>query len=96
MTLDARRSRDRKRTALLMVMLDGKPVPHCYYADGRRGVVREFARDAAGKLQMRDGHLVTLERRGCVKWRRFKTREATRFAYRLARLYESLAAQEAA
>ncbi len=90
MTLSVQRARDRKHTSRLMVLLDGKPAVDCYYADGRRGVVREYARDAAGRLQIRDGALVKRELRGRVTWRRFKSVEATQFAYRLARLYRSM------
>jgi hypothetical protein len=69
MTLDVRRRRDRNRCQQLMVYLDGKPCPDAYYADGRRGVVREFVRDSKDQPMFTpDRTVMTQERRGRVKW----------------------------
>lgn len=50
MTISASRRRDHPRARRLTVTLDGQPRPRAFYADGRRGVVREFVfeADAAG------------------------------------------------
>lgn len=72
-----------KRSTRLNVLLDGKPAPRAFYADGRRGVIREYAEDAEGKLIIRNwreppsaqypegewcGEIVKRERRGKVTW----------------------------
>lgn len=74
MTLDARRARDRKRAKHTVVLLNGQIVPFCFYADGRRGVVRRWDRSPDGlrhKLRMRNGELSPrwIEDRGHVTWR---------------------------
>jgi hypothetical protein len=73
MTLNAGKRRDRqRRTRNVVVRLNGKPCPNAFYADGRRGVVREFATDANGNKHLApDGKsIATRERRGRVTWHR--------------------------
>lgn len=66
MVLSAHRRRDRPRTARLMVLLDGEPRPHAFYADGRRGVVREYVHP----LQWQPGvGIKKRELRGKVTWK---------------------------
>lgn len=70
MTLDARRRRDRRRVRWARVYLDGRDVTHgCYYADGRRGVVRLMLRDLAGHIVCHPTRptVVRYERRGHVR-----------------------------
>lgn len=51
------------------VQLNGIPRPNCFYADGRRGVIREFALNSEGnKYLTPEGKLATRELRGHVKW----------------------------
>ena len=77
MTLDVRRRRDRKRARRLRVFLNGAEVKDCYYADGRRGVVRRYVRDRQGRrvlLRWRDRfgshtRVQTEELRGSIAWR---------------------------
>jgi hypothetical protein len=73
MTLNVRKRRDRKRCRGVRVWLNGRDVTRrCFYADGRRGVVRLFRENAEGKtyLERVDGEMrvATEERRGHVRW----------------------------
>jgi hypothetical protein len=70
MTLNVYRRRDRKRTTRCRVKLDGVLRPHAFYADGRRGVVREYAVDEQGRKygDPKTGRLATRELRGRVTW----------------------------
>lgn len=84
MTLDARRPRDRKRSRQTRVFLNGVDVTaRCFYADGRRGVVRLYRLNAEGKKYVEHAefthwnvpaHLrprvAKEERRGHVRWGR--------------------------
>lgn len=74
MTLNVRRRRDRKRCRHTRVWLDGVEVTNrCYYADGRRGVVRLFKHDAAGRVYLdldMPARIATEELRGHVRWGR--------------------------
>lgn len=96
MTLSSFRPRDRERCRRLMVLLDGKPCPNAFYADGRRGVVREFVAGADGRPQLeRDGAGAIVgvrkrERRGKVTWRTYRTDQICSAAYRLAILAQGL------
>jgi hypothetical protein len=72
MVLNARKRRDRKRARTVRVWLDGIDVTkRCFYADGRRGVVRLY-RERNGKLYIDESgvSLATEERRGHVRWGR--------------------------
>ena len=71
MVLNAKRRRDSKRARVTRVFLDGREVKYCFYADGRRGVVRHWQLAANGKRLFRPDHLgpVALESRGHVEWR---------------------------
>jgi hypothetical protein len=77
MTINARKghsSRGRgytnKYAACRQVKLDGALRPNAFYADGRRGVVREYAVDAQGRkyLDPKTGEPATRELRGRVTW----------------------------
>lgn len=72
MTLDTHRRRDLKRARRTRVWLDGVEVTaRCFYADGRRGVVRLYAITPDGRFQVDPaGKVVTEERRGKVRWGR--------------------------
>lgn len=70
MTLNARRSRDRKRTAHLRVRLDGRLRPEAFYVDGRRGVVREYKLNDKGHKYVENGDVAWQELRGRVSWMR--------------------------
>lgn len=65
MVLSAHRRRDRSRAARLMALLNGKPRPHAFYVDGRRGVVREFV----SPIRLVDGEIQKRELRGKVTWK---------------------------
>ena len=72
MTLNAHRRRDLKRTRRTRVWLDGEEVTHrCWYADGRRGVVRLYAKGSQGGFNIVDGKIQSVELRGKVRWGRF-------------------------
>lgn len=68
--LHAHRRRDLKRTRHLGVSLDGIPVRDCFYADGRRGIIREYVRGEDGEfvLDLEWGRVKRRERRGKVTW----------------------------
>lgn len=76
MVIHAHRRRDRERASRLNVLLDGRPAPRAFYADGRRGVIREFVEDANDNLVIRRwmagkehcAELEKRERRGKVTW----------------------------
>jgi len=75
MVINAHRRRDVRRAMRLRVKLDGVLVPRCYYADGRRGVIREFVEDERGQIVVvadvpdrTEGHALKRERRGRVTW----------------------------
>jgi hypothetical protein len=74
MTLHAHRRRDRKWASRYIVLFDGVHHPRAYYADGRRGVIREFVTDENGKFihDCEKGELKKQELRGHVKWRRIR------------------------
>ena len=57
MVLNSKRTKDRRRTARHDVWLDGVHRPNCNYAEGRRGVVREF-------LTNEENAMYTIEKRG--------------------------------
>lgn len=70
MTLNAHRTRDQRRVRRLRcVLLNGHQCPDAFYADGRRGVVREYVR-VDGKLQLTPDRTEILKRelRGRVTW----------------------------
>lgn len=77
MVLSVRRRRDQRRCRRSRVWLNGVEVTRrCFYADGRRGVVRLFCEDASGKYYLvpTDWHargvvpnIATEERRGHVR-----------------------------
>ena len=78
MTLKASRRRDRERARRTRVYLDGRFVERCFYADGRRGVVRYWLRDAENRAVLRavpkqngkfDLVPAWAEARGHVAWR---------------------------
>lgn len=69
MVLNAHRRRDHKRTNRTRVHLDGVYRPDCFYADGRRGVVREYVREHGDLFINEDGqYLLKQELRGHVTW----------------------------
>lgn len=73
MVLDTRKRRDRKRCRRARVWLDGVEVTsRCFYADGRRGVVRLFKHDANGHVVVNDtmDGIATEELHGHVRWGR--------------------------
>jgi hypothetical protein len=81
MTLDARRRRDLRRTKYLRVFLNGVDVTsRCFYADGRRGVVRLYRLNEENKKFMEPiinaqhwdvpRRVATEELRGQVRWGR--------------------------
>ena len=81
MTIDARLRRNRKIARRLRVFLDGVEVTdRCFYADGRRGVVRLYKLDANGRKYKEPiinaphwavpWRIATEERRGKVRWGR--------------------------
>jgi hypothetical protein len=73
MTLNSHLRRDRRRTTNARVWLDGVEVTdRCFYADGRRGIVRLYALDAHGRkhTDATGESLATEERRGHVRWGR--------------------------
>ena len=71
MTLNTRRRRDREKCRRARVWLDGVDVSEwCYYADGRRGVVRLYRQNATGHKYIANDGIATEERRGRVRWGR--------------------------
>jgi hypothetical protein len=67
MTLNVHRRRDQKRCFRTRVWLNGVEVSsRCFYADGRRGVVRLYRHNAEGHKYIEDDHAATEERRGHV------------------------------
>ena len=85
MVLHAHRRRDRKRSIRMQVLLDGVLAKRCYYADGRRGVIREFVEGEDGKVLLRRwraapserypageymAEIQKRERRGKITWQR--------------------------
>lgn len=70
MTINARK--DNRRGRRYVVKLDGVSRPYAFYADGRRGVVREFVTNGAGNIQLFTSRgergLATRELRGKVTW----------------------------
>ncbi len=69
MVLNVRRMRDRRRCRNAKVWLNGRDVTHqCFYADGRRGVVRLYSLNADGKkfVTRPYGETATEEQRGRV------------------------------
>jgi len=79
MTLNVKRRRDRRRCRTARVFRNGIDVTgRCFYADGRRGVVRLYRLNAAGKIFkepiLHAPHwnvpvrVATEERRGHVRW----------------------------
>lgn len=72
MTLNVHRRRDRPRCFRVRVFLDGVDVTtRCFYADGRRGIVRLYSWTADGRPFLNDkGRPATEERRGQVRWQR--------------------------
>jgi hypothetical protein len=82
MTLNAHRRRDLKRTRVARVWLNGVDMTsRCFYADGRRGVVRLYRVNAEGHKYIEHAHfqrwavpshlrprVATEERRGHVRW----------------------------
>lgn len=84
MVLHGHRHRDSKRTVRLNILLDGKLAPRAFYADGRRGVIREYVEDPDGELVIRRwreapsarypegeycAEIMKRERRGKITWR---------------------------
>lgn len=68
MTLNSRKRKDQRKTRHLNVLLNGVDVSKdCFYADGRRGVVRRFKR-IDGKYVVVGNSLATEELRGHVRW----------------------------
>ena len=76
MTLSIHRRRDRTRCRRARVWLDGVEVTaRCFYVDTRRGVVRLYALNAAGKKYLDsdplpptgESRVATEERRGRVR-----------------------------
>jgi hypothetical protein len=79
MTLNAHRRRDLKRTRCTRVLLDGVDVTNrCFYADGRRGVVRMYKLNLSGQKYLEPiinaphwdvpRRIATEEKRGHVRW----------------------------
>lgn len=72
MTLTPRRRRDRRKCRLRRVWFNGVDVTNrCFYADGRRGVVRMYKLNAEGRKYVDPNvrvRLATEERRGRVQW----------------------------
>lgn len=70
MTINARK--DNRRGRRYRVKLDGVLRPHCFYADGRRGVVREYVSDGRGNVALfttgGERGPATRELRGKVEW----------------------------
>jgi hypothetical protein len=70
MVLNIKRRRDLRRCLHRVVLLDGKLVRRCIYADGRRGVIREYVTTKQGRVASGDdGKPKVRERRGRVTWR---------------------------
>jgi len=69
MVLDVRRTSDLRRGLRLRIFLDGEEVERCTYADGRRGVIRQFVVNETGHIASHDGVPMKRERRGRVTWR---------------------------
>jgi hypothetical protein len=81
-TLNAHRRRDRKRCLVTRVWLNGVEVTNrCFYADGRRGVVRLYKLNPEGKKYVENAQFLhwnvpkhlrprvaTEEVRGKVRW----------------------------
>jgi hypothetical protein len=81
MTLNLKRRRDLKRARTTRVWLNGVDVSdRCFYADGRRGVVRLYRLNAQGQKFLEPildaphwdvpKRVAKEERRGRVQWRR--------------------------
>ena len=71
MTLNVHRRRDWTRCRRTRVWLNGVDVTtRCFYADGRRGVVRLYRLNAEGRKFIENGRVATEERRGQVRWGR--------------------------
>ena len=71
MTLNVHRRRDLKRALRTRVWLDGVDVTNrCFYADGRRGVVRLYRHNTQGKkfIDPIMNGVATEEKRGHVQW----------------------------
>lgn len=71
MTLNAHRRRDRRKCYRARVWLNGVEVTsRCFYADGRRGVVRLYALDSRGRkfVAQSGDRIATEELRGHVRW----------------------------
>lgn len=72
MVLNAWRPRQRKRCQQTRVLLDGSDVTaRCFYADGRRGLVRLYVHDDSGKPAVTDwdkGTLAAEVKRGRVRF----------------------------
>jgi hypothetical protein len=71
MVLNAHRRRDLKRAKACQVFLNGANVTaDCFYADVRRGVVRQYERTREGGRLIQDGHRAAWrELRGRVEFR---------------------------